>query len=245
MTTIPRVVSVSLTALVLASGCASTDYIYEPAEQANATLGGRTAAHYEIPAEAPAGDVRVTSFGITEVAPAGGGPRMHVLHARMVVANNSDAAPWSVDTREQFAWIPGEGKSRPAFVNSDDHGAPVLMVAQSQQRMIDLYYPLPVNVKSEDKLAGFDLLWQVTTGRRVVAERTPFERLQIEPVYATGYDYSFALGWGPYWWYDPFWPHATFVHPGVVVRRPVTFGHPQVIYHGGRVYGARPTGRYR
>ena len=43
------------------------------------------------------------------------------------------------------------------------------------------------------------------TAGQTVTERTPFERLRVEPTYAYGYGpYDFYdLGWGPFWYpYD-------------------------------------------
>src|SRR5262245_41933122 len=117
------------------SGCGTSDaYIYQPTEQASAMLEGRPAARYAVPPERPTGDVRVTSFGIPEVEPRPGGPRVKVLHARLVVANNLDDTPWTADTRHQYAWIEGEGKARPVFANSDAPGAPIKTIARGEQR---------------------------------------------------------------------------------------------------------------
>ena len=55
------------------------------------------------------------------------------------------------------------------------------------------------------------------------------------------YAYGYPPAWGPYWWYDPFWPHYTYFHapygyvyPGRVVR-PYVYPRP-------RVYPYRPYG---
>src|SRR5690349_14281864 len=100
-----------------AMGCATADYIYAPTQQATASEGGRPAARYPIPPERPTGDVLLTSYGVSEVQPNPGGPKSRVLLVRMVVVNNSDEAPFTIDTREQFALVAGPARTPPQFVN--------------------------------------------------------------------------------------------------------------------------------
>jgi hypothetical protein len=246
--TIHRIGGLTVVAAMAAAagGCGTGSYVYQPTEQSNATLEGRPAARYGIPPERPTGDVRVISSGVNDVEPAPGSPHIKVLQARMVVANNLDNTPWIVDTRAQYAWIAGEGKARPMFANSDAPGAPLLRIGRGEQRTVDLYYPLPQGMQSEDKLPTFDLAWQVQTGQRLIAERTPFERIPIEPLYAPSYAaYGVGLGWGPYWWYDPFWPHVTYVHP-VYIGPHFGVVHPHVYMGSGHLWVARPHAwRYR
>src|SRR5262249_18275121 len=90
------------------------------------------------------------------------------------------------------------------------------------------YYRLPGKVDPDDAMPEFDLAWNVQTGSRLVAERTSFDRMRVEPVYVGGYYYPYGPYWGPYWWYDPFW-------------RP--YGYYGAVYIGGsRYYGG---GYYR
>jgi hypothetical protein len=197
--------SIFLSPLLLLA-CSEDKYVYRPAEQATATVGGLPAGRYAIPPERPLGTVLVASSGIVEL----GFPnkvKAKVLAIRMVVANNGDDT-WVVDTREQRVIVIGAGESRPAYVNADEHGPPVLHIPRGQKRSIDLYYPLPANVQDPAHLPEFDLAWEVRTGERLVTERTPFDRLRIEPA-PPPYDY--AWGAPPYWWYDPLWLGPTYV----------------------------------
>ena len=57
----------SLMFALLTFGCGS-QYVYRPAAHATAQIHGHVAADYEIPAQAPEGDVRIASFGIAKVA---------------------------------------------------------------------------------------------------------------------------------------------------------------------------------
>jgi hypothetical protein len=205
---------------------------YSP-DRSNFWADGYPAAVTAVPPEVPQGKVEVTSFGITEITPDGAGP-LSALHVRLAITNEGDATPWQVTTTDQVVEIAGEGKSRPIFVNTDLKSLPSVTINQRERRVLDFYYPLPGSIGSEDALPAFDFLWQVTTPARTFASRTHFERLEKEPP-ATYSHVVLYSGWGPYWWYDPFYPSFVFLH-----YRPI------VIHHPGRVIITRPpTWHYR
>ncbi|MFI5289422.1 MAG: hypothetical protein ACHQ17_07225 [Polyangia bacterium] len=222
---------IALGALVLA-GCAG-DYAYVPAEAATAQVGGQAAADYPIPPEAPQGDVRIASFGISPLA-VNQQESVRALHLRMVIANNS-SQQWTVDTREQLAALSGEGESRPIFASTDQGELPLVPIAPGDKRTIDLFYPLPADLQKASELPEFDLVWNVDTGNgRVVAERTPFQRVTVEPQYAADYSgYYEPAYWGPIWWYDPYYFQYTFARPVIIHRRPVIVGRPLPRHHRG------------
>jgi hypothetical protein len=148
--------------------------------------------------------------------------KARMLSVRMVVTNNGDDVPWAVDTREQRAIVAGAGESAPAYVNGDADSLPVITVPRGQKRTLELYYPLPANAADAKRVPEFDLIWKVRTGTREVAERVPFERLELQPAYGYGFDPAWGLA--PYWWQDPLWPGPMYViAPPVYYRyaRPV------------------------
>ncbi len=175
----------------------SPQYTYVPATNATSTIAGRSAADYPIPPAAPQGDVRIASFGLTNLTTtAKPEEKIRAVHLRMVVANNS-AAPWQVDTREQRLDLRGFGPGRAAFASASGGSAPPLVVIPAgEKRTVDLFFPLPASEQHASKVPAFDALWRVTTGAGVVAERAPFERIRIEPPPGL-YDY------GPPYYYDP------------------------------------------
>ena len=67
-------------------------YTYVPTSNATASVGGRIAADYKVPDQAPRGDVRAVSYGITQIA-SSAAPDGHVsaVPLRLIVANNSAA----------------------------------------------------------------------------------------------------------------------------------------------------------
>jgi len=224
-----RRIHVAAIAIAFAAACGGTNYVYVP-EGANTVDNGRPVTRISITHEQPRGEVRVESRGITRLD--GRTDRaIDVIHLRMVVGNDSDDAPWMVDTREQLIEIPGEGRSAPIFANSDRESMPIVEVPRREKRIVDLFYPLPSTVKDEDDLKGFELLWQVNTGERVVAQRTPFGRQSTEP--PPEYTGSLYAGWGPYWWYDPYYSSHVFIH-----HRPI------VVHDRGPVIVTRPRGMH-
>jgi hypothetical protein len=194
-------------------------YAYHPAEQATATLGGEPAARYGIPPESPRGSARVASFGVTEVETSAGS--LPTLHVRLTIANNNDTGPWELDARElRVVYDRGE-VAAPAFLNMRPRaaGAPGLSIAPGEAASVDAYFPLPAYAESAARVPRFDLIWHVDTPSREIAERTPFERIRIEPDVSVRAGYG--LGMWPMWWYGPLY------EPG-----------PRVIIHARpRVYG--------
>jgi hypothetical protein len=221
-------------------GCASESrYIYRPEQQATATVNRLPAARYPIPPERTVGEVLIVSSGITQLPTTDA--RTPALFVRMIVTNNSDDTPWSLDTRQQVAWVGGEWQS-PAHVNAYGQSPPVIQVARGEKRLVDFYYQLPAKTESDEQVPRFEVAWTIQSGARLVTERTSFDRLRVEPGYAAGGYYPYGPGWGgPYGWYDPFWPYPYWgVHVGY------RFGYGHRGYYGpGRFYGPSRGGYIR
>lgn len=214
---------------ILVAGCATNEaYIYSP-EGATRWSDGRPAAVSMIPPEAPQGDVQVSSFGITELTPDGASP-VEALHVRMIVTNNGDELPWTIDTREVLVDVAREGRSRALFVNTDIATLPIVEIGRGQRRTLDFYFPVPANVDDEEDMPAFDVLWQVNTNKRPFASRTAFRALERYEDAAAS-QVVLVSGWGPYWWYNPLWyPGPVYLHHRpLVIRRPpsrVTVSRP-------------------
>jgi len=232
--------------VVAAIGCGGPEYVYTP-EASNATVGGMPAARTSIPPERPQGGVDVVSYGTTQLHQ--GNADIPALHVRMTITNDGDAVAWAVDTREQLVDLPGEGRSSPIYVASDVPGLPVVSVARGQKRVLDLYFPLPATMKKEKHLAKFEVLWQVKTPERVVASRTAFDRVELEPYvdpfydpfyspYYAGYGSYWGGVYGPNWWYAPYYPRSTYVH-----SRPIAIRDERAPVQVGKYGGSfRPSG---
>jgi hypothetical protein len=217
-------------------GCAH-EYYYQPAERDLVSVQGTAGARYLVPPERPDGELRVATFGMQDLRPTAGGATMPAFHVRLVVSNNGDATPWTMDTRQVLIDIAGEGSSPAVYVNSDVGSLPVVTIARGEQRVVDFFFPLPGSMQREAAIPRFDVKWQVTTSERLVAGRTPFERFDGQLAPPPGPRVAVAFGWGPFWWFDPFYPRgAVFVHPGPFIVIPRHPHHVYVTPRGRRVY---------
>jgi hypothetical protein len=193
-------------------GCAgNADYVYQP-NTPNASAAGLPAERTPIPQEAPQGAIEIVSYGVTQLNR--DATHIPALHVRAVVTNDGDDTPWTIDTTKQLVSIPGEGESQAMYVNADVGTLPNVTIARHERRVLDFYFPLPDTMATASKLPRFELLWQVTTPARVVASRTSFDRVSDEPdvAYETARPWPLWAGYGPYWWYDPFYGGRVFVH---------------------------------
>lgn len=230
--------SLPVAAGVLLLAC-THEYAYVPTTNATATVRGRPAAEYPIPPADPQGDVRVASFGITEVQPKDRPDQnLRALHLRVAIADNG-ATPWTFDTREQRLDLSGRGPLAPAFASADPGSPPpVVTVDPHGKRTVDLFFLLPDDLQDAEDLPEFDASWTLHAGSAVVAERTPFERLIVEPddYYGGGWygDGWYGYGYGPddYYWGPPYWmdpalgygPYGYF-GGGLYIRRGPHFAH--------------------
>jgi len=214
-------------------GCGSTaNYVYQP-DKSNVSAAGLPAERTPIPQEAPQGAIEVVSYGVTQLNR--DASELPALHVRATITNDGDDTPWTFDTTQQLVSIPGEGQSRAIFVNADVGTLPRVTIARHERRVLDFYFPLPSTMDTPAKLPRFELLWQVATPARTVASRTSFDRIAEQPAvaYVTAPAWPLWAGYGPYWWYDPFYSRTVFVH-----------AHPWRFHGGGRVVVGSFGGRF-
>ncbi len=176
----PRLLALGMLTVAFV-GCSSARYAYVPAASPGPT-GGEIASLYRVPSDRPRGDVEVTSFGVEH--PHG----VAALRVRIVVSNNDDQ-PWSIDTRQQFADIPGVGRVTPLFVT-----VPYVRVEPGKQAVIDLFFRLPPGVDEENEIRDFALAWQLQAGSSLVERRTLFQRYPLLRPWEVGSRGSSARG---------------------------------------------------
>jgi hypothetical protein len=227
-----------IVAAALLSACgATTEYLYAP-RAATTWIDGYPATRERIPPEEPHGAVEAVSFGVISLD--AGGRDVLALHARLVIENDDDIAAWQLDTRDQLLEIPGEGRSRAAFVNTDVSTLPILRIERRDRRVVDLYYPLPAGIDSNDDLGRFAVLWTVRTPDRDVGGRVMFDRVDADDYVDDETHVVLVSGWGPYWWYEPSYSRVVFVHPRrVIIREPA----PRIIIRAHPTRHVRPRQR--
>ncbi len=216
-----------LAALVVAILACEPEYAYVPVTNAT-VVAGRIAADYPVPREAPRGDVRLASYGIVDLgSPTDEHDRIRAFHLRMTLIDNGDQ-PWTLDAREQRIELDRWGTSVAAFASADAGShPPIITVPQAGKRVVDLFFPLPARLQKESQLPTFDAVWRVRVDGQTVTERTPFERMTVEPpdTYDGIYDYGADYYWGPPYWYNPIYPEVGFAGgvrvPSRYVRHPL------------------------
>ena len=207
--------------LLAASGCAT----YSSFVPVGPGTTGGPAVRYAVPPESPQGEVYVTSFGFTELDPGTGQPGS-MLHVRLAVSNRS-ASPWVIDGRQQALVASGYPRLTPAFANSDAGTGPMYVVPPGRDNVFDFYYTVA------PPLGGFAIDWSVEASGRMVAERTPFLRVEEPSAAYTAYPpyVAIGLGFGVGWWYGaPYYHPYGYYHYPPVVRR---YYYPPVYGHNG------------
>lgn len=252
---------------IAAVGCAHSERAsFRPMGPVSAGEAGFPASRYQLPPDAPRGEVYVTSFGTRELD-AGDGGRSQLIHVRLAVANQSSDAPWSVDPGQQTLSAPGGAPQRPDFMEVDGKQGTSTAIAKGERRVLDFYYR--AGGGDAGNLSGFDFNWQVDTGGRAVAERTAFERdssrgydtygprthvavgVGVSPWWAFGYGPGWYGPWGPhaygYGWGYPYYGYRPYYGAGIGWGRGYYGGGYGGGYHGGfsggRSFGGGGFGR--
>ncbi|HEX7601891.1 MAG TPA: hypothetical protein VF316_09815, partial [Polyangiaceae bacterium] len=208
---------------VTVSACGATEYAFVPANGPTASLDGRPAAGYSIGAQPPTGDLRVASYGVEELGPNdASGQGVAALHIRVLVTNPGPQG-WTLDTREQGMSLQGRGSSTPAFATASpgDGSPPVLTIAPQATRIVDLFFPLPADAQSPGSIPAFETTTRFHVGAALVAQVTPFARIETDEVGT----YEPVGGYA--YWDSPYWYNTTYVgFRGVAVLPPAYWGHP-------------------
>jgi hypothetical protein len=205
---------------VAVGACAHDDYA-QPEERSPAAAIEQVAG----------GEVRVASVGMTDLQLTAAGACLPALHVRLVVRPQNAADTWFLDARQIEVQIPGEGRSPPVYVNADVGGLPLMYIGPGEERVIDLFFPVPAGM-SEAALAEFELSWRLTVGRDLAGGRTRFARdlpAELDP--------NDAPGAGAFWWFDPFYPRVgVYRHQQPFVAIPLGPTKVRVVRGKGAIY---------
>lgn len=172
---------VTVLALAALVGCASDRYVYAPVRTTSVEVGGEPAVVYAIPPDAPRGDLRLGTFGITSLQPLGSDePTVTAVHVAFVVSNQS-AETWTIDGSEQQLALTGRDKRLvDGAMTNRMARLPRIEIAANTSRWVDLFFPLPQGYQKARDVSAFDVIWTVRTASRVFTERTAFARSVIE-----------------------------------------------------------------
>lgn len=202
---LPTLITITLLALLLLSGCASKpkpeDVTFQPTENQNVTSEKESEASYLIPVPTAAeGKVNVSYKGIEDARTKQSEAKVPSLHLQLQISSKSEKglAPWAFDVRNQQLSLRNQESSfTPTWAHSPGQTFPVLQVAPGETKTVDLYYALPEDKRSATEIPGFTLNWQVQTSSRLVAEATSFDQVSknlrntaVYPFTARPYDYD-------------------------------------------------------
>ena len=167
---------------VAVSACAPTRYSYAPVTTTSADLEGASAAVYGMPPEAPRGDVRIAMLGVSSMSPIGTQEsKSDAIHVALSVSNRSDET-WTVDPSEQRITLTLKRQRSELYATTGDgRSTTAVSVLPRSTKVINLYFPLPIQFQKEDAPPPFDVLWTVHAGGRAVTQRTPFQRFIVSP----------------------------------------------------------------
>ena len=183
---------------VSASAC-GTSATYIPEQRATATLGGRTAAAYPLPSsQNHQGDLRVASFGVTELKR--DSEEVPAIHLRLALADNG-TQPIELDIREQRLQLPDGRFLAPASFAEKSVTQPLIVVAPGSSRNIDLFFPLPDDLTDDETPPQFDVVWRLRVGGQPMSRITPFDKVDVDPALARQElaEDIWGSGGGPYW----------------------------------------------
>jgi hypothetical protein len=180
-----QAMKLSLAAVIAAValwGCAPTRYSYAPVTTTSADLEGASAAVYGMPPEAPRGDVRIAMLGVSSISAIGTQEsKSDAIHLALSVSNRSDET-WTVDPSEQRVSVTLKRQRSELYATTGDgRSTTVVSVLPRSTKVINLYFPLPIQFRREDAPPPFDVVWTVHAGGRAVTQRTPFQRFVVSP----------------------------------------------------------------
>lgn len=207
-----RTVRVLLFLSIPLFGACASEKAYVPEQSATATLGGRTAAAYALPSEQNhQGDLRVASYGISDIERAG--QKVKAVHLRLAVSG-SGSHPLVLDVREQRLQLPDGRHLASAYASSAGKAiAPRLTIPPGSSRTVDLYFPLPRDLLDEDDPPSFDVVWRIHVGDQVISRVTPFDQVEVDPAVARQRAAEELLYYPRGYWYDPAWGPALIGTP--------------------------------
>jgi hypothetical protein len=176
--------------------------------------------------EVPRGTVELASFGTVELSPDAGAP-ISAMHVRMIVSNNADDRPWTLDASQSRLEIAG-ARVAATFANSNLNTLPYAIVARGERAVIDCYFALPANTREPTELT---IAWALRTPDSTSPQRT---RLTVDDIPALRAASALPAGWGRRWWFDRDYPWPSFVRDsGILAHRPpaeVAVSRPPVRY---------------
>jgi hypothetical protein len=194
----------------LLGGCIRQREAFVPVSQVPVFHSGMPAARYEL----PGGLVLLATVPLSD-----GLPKSELgalVGVRLFVRNESDAAPWQVDTREQTVLFSGQTQAaRPAIVKNRQNSA-VVTIAHGHRETIDLFFALPPPAAPDlPPPTELNVTWRIVAGTEPIVHQTAMFRARLTPVSGLKSDYGETMGQR---WFNPAWGVSTPFYPPLVTE---------------------------
>ncbi len=143
---------------------------------------------------------------------------LRALHLR-VVMRNDDVRAWRFDVREQRIELQGRSPSSAAFSSaSPGTPPPDMTIDPATTRVVDLFFPLPVDLQTASEIPAFDAIASLGVGARVYVARVSSKRLVADPLQFIAADYG-KDHWGPPFSYNASCPD---IMPADLIAKTIT-----------------------
>jgi hypothetical protein len=157
--------------LLLMLGCSHNGTPASPVSTTRAEGPEIAASNRPFPPDAPAGDVRLATMGLTPLADG-----RRAVHVRMTGTNRSND-PWTIRQAEQRMELSTREQSFATSPSGD--AVEVVEVPPAETSAVDLYFPLPLRLQNARAMEPFAVVWTIRVGPLVFTELTSFDGFPI------------------------------------------------------------------
>jgi hypothetical protein len=218
------VVQLFLTAVVFLSGCVSPRYGYFPMGPEKETVSvNEHGATFPIKFGGGVGTLHAISYGIVDLKSSTTDLGYSALHLQMIIHYEKGTAPWTLDARDQKVQYSDAPAVIPFYAKIESEGSPALGIKPGETRRIDLFYPLPSDRQTKERINGFEFAGKLTDGKEVLLKDISFVRQPThvvrKPIYVNAaiQHQNMVLDqeeMGPgFWWYNSMYPNNAM--PGI------------------------------
>jgi hypothetical protein len=161
-------------------GCATVhgQQVVEPALPLASTPASEiSSATYNVPtALNEEGQIKIFSHGIENLATAQSDEKVPALHVEVELVSHKHAQTWVMDLRNSSVTLTDSDPIAPAVAISTSKSAslPVFSLTQAADEKIQLYFPLPKDLRLSALVPGYTFKWQLQTAQQLITKETQF-----------------------------------------------------------------------
>ena len=220
-----------LTLLCMTStfGCAHKSYYTAEIDGPGVKADVKThvGAIYSIPPASAQLKMKVVSLGVTKDPQKNTVLRMRIYFARKNVAAGTPGSKGNnilefIDPKEQSVVLSGDNTPiHPSRIFGNPKSKPMIELLPNQKQVVELYFPMPAKIKSDDEVQSFTFSWKVHySSLKSEQQITRFDRQDTAPMNNAEFvgdpdypnfpineyavfpaDFEWAPMMGPFWWW--------------------------------------------